>query len=621
MVSGSQLLWPLFWNLPSHLWPAKATAASAARSIRSLDPRASGNDDYTDTNASRFIHQKMEKMGYSLPVPIHTMDHVCETADVTRLTSYHIKPEDWVKHWMNERPELLGGWNGCAHKNFKSFWHAYQLQHPGHKVFSEHQGRLDRVVPLILHGDEGRAVKRTNYLVLSIESPLGSLDDPTIKCTCHEELGKRSGLPSYGPDLKAVDPEILETCSKQTTNFKGHSYLSHFLLFGLGGWIYKRNPNVVDDLIKEVSKSFQKLFDEGVSTSDGIMYAAIVAIKGDMDFHKKVMQLERSYSNLGTSRSIELCHLCKAGGPNVPFEDYSEFPTWLQTFCVERPWSLDEPPELSRVPFDDTCPELILQPDLFHIHKLGVARDIIGGILVLLLRLKFFDFPGSTVNIVDRFQRAHSYFALWCSVQGKSPGLRSFTKAFFNMKTLVSAPWASSKGSDSILLLQWLSYTLKLNIQNPTVPGHEVLLKQMNQVCDAALSLRMLHHHRLWLGRKCAMLCYVRIMTVLRGYSVLGRAAINLRIRAFIQKPKHHALHHVAIHLQRELRKGATLILSPQCNACEINEDFMGRNSRLSRRVGFRLCDLRVIHRYFMKVSCLIKRRDAKKTKKVWAKR
>ena len=395
MVSGSQLLWPLFWNLPSHLWPAKATAASAARSIRSLDPRASGNDDYTDTNASRFIHQKMEKMGYSLPVPIHTMDHVCETADVTRLTSYHIKPEDWVKHWMNERPELLGGWNGCAHKNFKSFWHAYQLQHPGHKVFSEHQGRLDRVVPLILHGDEGRAVKRTNYLVLSIESPLGSLDDPTIKCTCHEELGKRSGLPSYGPDLKAVDPEILETCSKQTTNFKGHSYLSHFLLFGLGGWIYKRNPNVVDDLIKEVSKSFQKLFDEGVSTSDGIMYAAIVAIKGDMDFHKKVMQLERSYSNLGTSRSIELCHLCKAGGPNVPFEDYSEFPTWLQTFCVERPWSLDEPPELSRVPFDDTCPELILQPDLFHIHKLGVARDIIGGILVLLLRLFFLTFQAA----------------------------------------------------------------------------------------------------------------------------------------------------------------------------------------------------------------------------------
>ena len=38
---------------------------------------------------------------------------------------------------------------------------------------------------------------------------------------------------------------------------------------------------------------------------------------------------------------------------------------------------------------------------------------------------------------------------------------------------IVSAPWASAKRSDSMILLGWLKFTLKLILQNPPVPGHE----------------------------------------------------------------------------------------------------------------------------------------------------
>ncbi|CAL1148055.1 unnamed protein product [Cladocopium goreaui] len=254
-------------------------------------------------------------------------------------------------------------------------------------------------------------------------------------------------------------------------------------------------------------------------------------------------------------------------------------------------------------------PTHALQGDIFHIHKLGAARDVIGGVLIILLRLGFMDHEGSTKNMTDRFTRAHSYFAMWCSSNGKTPGLRSFSKAYFNLKTLVSAPWVNAKGSDSTLLLEWLDFTLRLNLQHPSVEGHTQLLRHMLQLVESSLAVRMVHTHRLWLERDCARRLYVKLMTVLRAYSVMAQSAMRLKIRAFVLKPKHHSLHHIAWFLKTELRKGAALIYNPQGYACEMNEDFVGRISRLSRRVGFRLCDKRVFERVFLKVTALLRRR------------
>ena len=586
---------------------------SADRSMKAVHGNLAKPDG---KNSTRDMHRVFGDLGYFLPIPIQTMEHHTQVPDHQALTTYHVNPEDWVLHWMADCPSLLCGWDGGPAENFSAFWHCYHQSHPGHEVFSKHQGRLHKVVPLVIHGDEGRGVKRTNFMVVSMESPIGSLDDPTAttSCSCKSDLEKRSCIPSSGADANTLSQEVLRVAKKQMTNYKGHSYLSHWLLFGVGGWLYKKHPHIIDELMKKLATNFHRLFHEGVTLPDGSQYfGAVIGIKGDMDFHKKAMRLTRSYSNLGND--IEICHHCKAGGPHYGFEDYSENPAWEESLYQERPWPLEDPPPFSLVPYDRQCPERILQGDIFHIVKLGVARDIIGGCLILLLRLGFMDYPGSTTNIDDRFQRSHSYFAMWCRAQGKSPGLRKFSKAFFNMKSLVSAPWANCKGSDSVLLLQWLSFTLKLYIQNPPVQGHTVLLKNMLQVVDECLALRMLHTHRLWLPRKCAVIFYVRAMTVLRGYAVLGRAAVGLHIRAFIQKPKHHGLHHLAFQLKQDLLRGSTLLLSPQSMACEMNEDFLGRISRLSRRVGFRLCNLRVIERYFLKITCLLK---VRRNVKVW---
>lgn len=580
---------------------------SAQRTVQILK----GQEPSNPNNAERDMQTLFTHLGLSLPIPIQSMEHRCEDSDTKIVKTFHIKPEDWIQYWMNTQPNLLGGHHGDAFENFHAFWKVYELQHGDHNVFTEHRNRLHRVVPLLLHGDEGRAVKRSNYLVMSMETPFGSVPDNTLKgCSCHEELAARPDWPSYGSDSGSLPPEILQVARGQLTNYKGHSYLSRWLLFGAGGWLYKKHPHIVDVVTEEIVASLISLFYQGVMTNDGQpIFAAVCHIKGDMDFHKKMMRLTRCYANLGRVAEIEICHHCKAGGPTCKFEDYQDEPQWANTMYLNRPWDTDDVPPLSKLPYNASCPEKLLAGDLFHIHKLGIGRDVVGGVLIVLLRKGFFDYEGSSTNIVDRFNRSYNMFSLWCKVEKKTPGLRSFSKSFFNMKNLASAPWSNSKGSDTILLLGWLEFTLKLNLQNPVVPGHHQLLGQMLQVCTACLKLRMVHHHKLWLERDCARRLYIAMMSVLRGYVVLGRKSLEMKIRAFIQKPKLHGLHHLAYFLLSRLKSGDSLIPNPQWTACEMNEDFLGRISRLSRRVGFRLVDLRVGQRYFLKVKALINNR------------
>ena len=595
---------------------AQATAVSAKKALLSID-----KPDKDPVNAERDCEKLWKRKGYTIPIEVQWLDHQDAESETTLLRTCHVKPQDWIKHWMETDPHVLCGCHNDPESNLSAFWELFKMVHSDHVVFQHHGSRLNRTIPLCIHGDEGRAVKRTNFLVSSLESPLGSTADLRVSrgCDCEAQLAKRPSIPTYDPDMPppALDPDVLRVASQQLTNFKGHSYVSRMLIFGIGGWVYKKHPHIIDTLYEELKVNMSDLFYNGVKLDNGtVFYGACVGIKGDMDYHAKIFKLERSYSHVGTKNELDICHLCHAGRPGCKFEDFSESPVWLPTALQTRPWDLNDPPSLVMLPCDQAAPERILQNDVFHMLKLGVGRDIVGGVLVILLRLKFFDYEGSSVNLPDRFVRAHSYFAMWAKATNHSPGLRSFSKAYFCMKTLISAPWSNSKASDTVLLLKWLVFTLNYQLQHPAVPGHEKLLKEMRQVCQAALDISLTTSHGLWLKRPCARLLYANLMTMLRGYSVLAQRSLALRIRAFIQKPKGHGLHHIAVDLRRQLLAGSPLILSPQCYACDVNEDFVGRISKLSRQLGFRGLHIRVIQRYFLKVAALHRKRQNLKLKK-----
>ena len=562
-----------------------------------------------DRNAERTVQRLFSKHNLSLNLEVVTREHAIEDPTNKKITTYHIMPQSWVEFMMEQELE------NKAHPEvyFRSFWEVYRLSHPDHEVFKDSSRDLGLVLPILLHGDEGRSQKKTSYLVLSMENPISyktkkCYDKP---CTCEAELASTPGLPTFGPEKPDLLPKsALQALSDMWTNFYGHSYLSRRLLFGLGGWITKKNNHVVESLLAEIAEGFQSLLSEGVMVRGRRFFAAVAGVKGDMDFHRKYFNLERCYTHVGkASGTGYICHSCLASvGGEFPFEDLSEEPKWSASQFQERPWPPSQVPALSRIPFDSQSPERMLVPDPFHVVKLGVARDLLGGMIVVLCRKGFFDFPKASKDFVARFQRAWNSFSLWAQVNKEYPRLKSFNKGNLNMRNFLSAPWLNSCGSDSMAIMKFFVWFLRLMLDKPRVDGCGPLLQCMLQTCEAGLKMfRIMNSHRLVLRRPCARLLYVTIMRFLRGYRRLSVSMLELKMRAFMLKPKHHSLHHIAITIRTSLLSGHSAVFNPQIASCDINEDYIGRVSRLSRRVDVRVCDHRVIQRVFLKTRSLMK--------------
>ena len=85
-----------------------------------------------------------------------------------------------MKVLLTEFPFLLaGGPKQDLQEQLAAFWDCYQFFQPGHEVFRKNKDDLAYTLPLILHGDEGRYLKKGNFMVCTVECVLGS--DPKKK--------------------------------------------------------------------------------------------------------------------------------------------------------------------------------------------------------------------------------------------------------------------------------------------------------------------------------------------------------------------------------------------------------------------------------------------------------
>ena len=302
---------------------------------------------------------------------------------------------------METSPNLVAG-EGDPGQNFKSFWQAYQVGHGHHDVYTSPLLQcLDRTIPLVIHGDEGRTLKRGKCMVMSVQSILGHEAKPASRsmCDCSEVLAARPSIPAIGIQGDSSDvycfPKSCHRCLKrQVTNYRGHSYLSRWLVFTLPSWVYVKRPEVLKSLLERLAGDLRSLFQEGFMVGAKRYYAAPVVVKGDMDWHRQTYNLTRSYALVGTVSTGQLCHLCLAGGGGPVAEDYRAEPGWANTLLTQRPWDARlAPPALANIP-GFACPEELLQPDPFHVVKFGIGRSIAGGVLVYLARKKCFDFEG-----------------------------------------------------------------------------------------------------------------------------------------------------------------------------------------------------------------------------------
>ena len=125
------------------------------------------------------------------------------------------------------------------------------------------------MLPLSLFGDEGRDPKRGNFLIWSVESPIGLWDLPgDWDCECPKELSKLPppSVMNFADDRAAQD-SLYHRATKQCTNMQSHSYVTRHLLWGLPRWKYKSQREVLEKHIELLSEDIMHIFTGGHEAS------------------------------------------------------------------------------------------------------------------------------------------------------------------------------------------------------------------------------------------------------------------------------------------------------------------------------------------------------------------
>ena len=607
--------------------PSAKVPAASLHHFGALAREEAGQQKHVSKqNASRDTHRFIRKWGLAWNVPLSWVEHMVDD-EATQVA--YISPLDFVKFLVRQAPELLMGGTRdqeLGQKHLEEFWGAYQKVHPTHVLF--HADHSDRrccnTFALALHGDEGRGLKKGNTTIITVETCLGvntasNTARKRSSCECNacdpnEVFVKRIRLAAGTPGVvqRTVSASL---CQFQATNIRQHSYLTKFALAVLP----KKDGVLLDKLTKLIVKDMKSLFEEGVSVGGQHWFGACVGMKGDQKWFQKVGGLQRAFHSQISVGAL-MCHECLAGSADRPFEDSSHHPCWEDSCYTVRPFIV--PPTWCFVPFeaasDNVAGDVLRGPcerffrrDAFHITKVGIMRYMVASSVMLCARLRYFHQRPGPNDRESLLQRAHAHFVLFCKTTRRTPALRSFTPVFFNSKTWDSYGWVNCKASDTSILLSWLSHLLTAFLNDPLAPKHVRIFRRMKAAVDAAKSFSQhLFSHQLWWPKSCGWTCYTSIHEFLVHYNGCAFLAMHeYQFCGFAMTGKFHALAHIKTELLALLQDPTVnFVLSPAMWQCDMNEDIIGKLSRLNRRVSAQRSAERTLQLYLTKSKAVHKR-------------
>ena len=551
-----------------------------------------------------------------------------------------LKLSDYLQVLLKKHPKLIFGGKEkgeAAERLLELFWERYRLAHPGHIAFQKCTAdELRFLIPLQLHGDKGRGHLKNPVFVFSWEVPFGvpesirASGSRTDKARARRQQSKQchGGRLSWTcsqrarEHVSAVEVPNEDTCSLKRRklddgefveslqhNSRGHSFLTRFLISAIPAKVFRPNPLVIESLFSELQKDLCHLFESGVVV-EGITYkACLIGVKGDNEFLMEAGRFNRHYAHVGTVHDNPMCPYCLAGTEGVEFSDFSDRPVWASTLYDTEPW--DAPPPLVLAPFAEHERARLFRRDMFHILKYGFLKDLCAGALFLLCRMTYFDDPlgGESLEQDCRLGRAYGLFSLWCLAEGKATTLRRFSKGSLHRKKATQYPFIGGKGADTVLLMQFLHFFVALCKKDMRVPGDFHVLHALHETLTGALDfLGIMHSHGIFLTLECARLQHSCGLLLVRGYCWLAQFCIENGLRLFSLRPKMHYFGHELHDLATQIDLQHSQILSASAFNCEANEDFIGRISRLSRRVSSRACSARVLDRYLVGVHLQFRR-------------
>ena len=557
------------------------TAIRFARAVEEEIPQASSSSLHSlamcsEAHSERDVHSVALRHNLTIPIPLSTVDLDDQPVNVLRMT-------DWAK-WimsMNLWFSLCGLKQPDASKSDKiwtAFWRHFACRSPGHPVFqraaTDPEFSLARCACLLIHGDEGRSRKKTAIMLLNVHSILGLGTAPSCKAN-----KKRTG-------------ELIQ----MKLNYQGSSLVSRYFLACLPKSVYE-DPETdnFERLVEHIVADLNKLYFEGVVGLDGQKYFFVVCFcMGDWPFLQKIGKFSRGFANVAKKETSKtdpkgICHACEADMGGVIWEDFhANEPEWRRTVNRSSPFPTQRPAVL-QLPHDPENEVDLFAQDLFHAWHLGAAKVHLASMIAEVSYL----FEGRGVDA--RFEQLTLHFKQWTKATQTHAYIRKITKETIHWGSTHDYPVGGwSKGTTSLALTKWM--LALCNELKDEIPEDSILRKAWRGLKCMDSFLTLLYKENVWIEPARARTITAHGFAYLKWQALAAEQAHQENRPLFIYMPNLHRIHHILYSMYDSAKQGHHA-LSALAMSCQQDEDFVGRASRLSRRVSVRTTIQRTLER------------------------
>ena len=523
-------------------------------------------------HAERDVHRVVRRQKLALPIKLDDMT-------LGNLCLPWISPKTWLTYVVQKHmwPRLCGlqpDQNELCRKTWLQFWHNYRQLHPTFELFNLPGIDLSRTAACYLHGDEGRTLKRSAFMVTSIQSALGYGSQPQNRKHKHDV---------------AEDGSF-----RLKLNHLKSTYLTRLVTLLIPKSMYDLEASDTADLYMDMldvlGRDLDQLLISGVTNKDGECFRiCIIGVKGDLPFLMRVSGSIRAYNRACKGGKNGICHLCLAGRPGIESEQAgSRNPKWLSTVATELPW-LQEPPLTKWLVHDSQNPADMYRLDLWHCFHLGMGRTFLANAIVLSLD------SCSTATVDGKFEELTQNYLRFCKIFKHQAHIRKISQDFVSYYDSAGINGYWSKGALTTVLMLWLEHYLGAL----DLPENSLLVKTLAACRHANKFFEALYHCDAFLNEEQCAYISDQGRGFLLMYVELAFECHEARKVLFPLLPKLHFLDHFVVKMYWDgLKHG--LSENPLQTACQMDEDIVGHVSRTSRRVSCRLVVQRTFDRYLI---------------------
>ncbi|CAE7284133.1 unnamed protein product [Symbiodinium sp. CCMP2456] len=447
-------------------------------------------------------------------------------------------PEDYIGS-LSEKGHLhrlLGGPLYDSAPRLRAFWQRYKAWVPEHEIWTHDFWDPESTVPLLVHGDGGRTYKKDELMVVQFQPVLG--------------WGTRASHPL--PNRRAAG-----------VNVQKHCFCTRFLFGVLQKGAYKEAPENFTRFLDVCMQNLSKLYVHGLHLQGKHLRFLVLGVKGTTHY---------------------------------PFEDFGSSPSWLATTGAKNPWPWSVlPPHLEYLPHVRDDPGSFYRFDVMHLYHLGAGRDFCASSLAILLQL----YNGT--SIPENLAYMTADLRRFLKDTHRQLHFKALTRELLGYKSESCFPTGHwSKAMDTPVMMEFVFWLLQQD-QHQTKLGEDKLLRLMASAAHAmGVFMRTLLAAGLWLSRDEAATVSEAGLHFLQCYAKCARICLDRSMCRYNLTPKLHFWHHLCLEIRQGLDRNLDAFLNPLCDSTFADEDFVGRVSRLSRRVSPRLQALRTIGRYLV---------------------